>query len=98
MSMFDRVRRGIAVGRKYLHPNRIVFHHAPRCGGTSVGRAIRKRFLLSQATVLPEATCRTEEILDPTAESPKLLARAWLDAILVSLQSPSNQGPQNLTS
>lgn len=29
----------------------IVFHHVPKCGGTSVGRALRGAYILSQATV-----------------------------------------------
>jgi hypothetical protein len=39
-------------------PQRVVFHHVPKCGGTSVGRALRKRFILSQATVVPESSFR----------------------------------------
>jgi hypothetical protein len=39
-------------------PQRFVFHHVPKCGGISVGRALRKRYLPSQATVLPEASFR----------------------------------------
>lgn len=39
-------------------PQRFVFHHVPKCGGTSVGRAFRKRYLLSQATISPEASFR----------------------------------------
>ncbi|WP_434287487.1 sulfotransferase family 2 domain-containing protein [Celeribacter sp. SCSIO 80788] len=35
-------------------PQRFVFHHVPKCGGTSVGRALRKRYILSQATVKPD--------------------------------------------
>lgn len=42
----------------YLHPVRVVFHHVPKCGGTSVGRALRLRYLLSQETILPEASFR----------------------------------------
>ena len=76
MSLVDSARRTIGKARQRLHPNRIVFHHVPKCGGTSVGRAIRKRFLLSQATVLPEATYRAEEMLDPSANAADLLARA----------------------
>lgn len=76
MSLVDFTRRRIEGARRRLHPNRIVFHHVPKCGGTSVGRAIRKRFLLSQATVLPEATYRAEEMLDPSANSADLLTRA----------------------
>ena len=76
MSLVDSARSTISKARQRLHPNRIVFHHVPKCGGTSVGRAIRKRFLLSQATVLPEATYRAEEMLDPSASAAELLARA----------------------
>ena len=31
----------------------MVFHHVPKCGGTSVGRSIRRAYLLSQGTVTP---------------------------------------------
>lgn len=48
--------RAKAVDR--LHPQRVVFHHVPKCGGTSVGRAIRKKYLLSQATIRPNASFR----------------------------------------
>lgn len=30
-----------------LYPVRVVFHHVPKCGGSSVGRAFRTRFALS---------------------------------------------------
>jgi hypothetical protein len=33
--------------------HRIVFHHVPKCGGTSVGRSLRRAYLLSQGTVTP---------------------------------------------
>lgn len=42
-------------------PQRVVFHHVPKCGGTSVGRALRKRYLLSQSTVTPESSYRAFE-------------------------------------
>ena len=38
------------------HP--VVFHHIPKCGGTSVGRALRKKYILSQTTVKPEESFR----------------------------------------
>ncbi len=44
-----------------LIPQRFVFHHVPKCGGTSVGRALRKRYILSQATVTPESSFRAFE-------------------------------------
>lgn len=52
------VRAGLA---ERFTPHPVVFHHVPKCGGTSVGRAIRKRYLLSQETVLPEETYRAME-------------------------------------
>lgn len=42
-------------------PNRFVFHHVPKCGGTSVGRALRKRYILSQGTVKPDESFRAFE-------------------------------------
>jgi hypothetical protein len=44
--------------------NKVVFHHVPKCGGTSVGRAIRLRYLPSQVTVLPEASYRALELVE----------------------------------
>ena len=32
---------------------RIVFHHVPKCGGTSVGRSLRRAYILSQGSVTP---------------------------------------------
>ena len=32
---------------------RIVFHHVPKCGGTSAGRSLRRAYILSQGTVMP---------------------------------------------
>jgi hypothetical protein len=37
---------------------RLVFHHVPKCGGTSVGRALRSSYLLSQGTVTPEESLK----------------------------------------
>lgn len=61
MGIVDRaksIRTGV-VDR--LLPQRFVFHHVPKCGGTSVGRALRKRYILSQATVTPESSFRAFE-------------------------------------
>ena len=33
--------------------HRLVFHHVPKCGGTSVGRSLRRAYVFSQATVTP---------------------------------------------
>jgi hypothetical protein len=38
--------------------HRIVFHHIPKCGGNSVGKALPKRYLLSRRTISPLETLR----------------------------------------
>lgn len=35
-------------------PKRVVFHHVPKCGGTSFARALRRRYILSQAGIRAE--------------------------------------------
>ncbi|WP_368345861.1 sulfotransferase family 2 domain-containing protein [Pelagovum sp. HNIBRBA483] len=45
----DQFRALHARAADRLLPHPIVFHHIPKCGGTSVGRALRRRYLLSQA-------------------------------------------------
>ena len=61
MSLIDRAKRLRSAAVEKLHPQRVVFHHVPKCGGTSVARALRKRYLLSQATIDPEASFRALE-------------------------------------
>ena len=36
-----------------LCKHRIVFHHVPKCGGNSVGKALPNRYLLSRRTISP---------------------------------------------
>ena len=43
-----------------LSGKRVVFHHLPRCGGTSVARALRMRYFLSQTSI--NAACSYETI------------------------------------
>ena len=54
-------------------PQRFVFHHIPKCGGTSVGRALRRRYLLSQATVSPEASFRAFELFSGGGDRQQML-------------------------
>lgn len=56
-----------------LHPNRVVFHHVPKCGGTSVGRALRKRYILSQATVKPDESFRAFEAYSERTDREQML-------------------------
>ena len=61
MSVVDVTRRALSDLKERSIPQRVVFHHVPKCGGTSIGRALRKRYLLSQATVKPEESFRAFE-------------------------------------
>ena len=54
-------------------PQRVVFHHVPKCGGTSVGRALRKRYLLSQSTVTPESSFRAFEAFTGRSDRQQML-------------------------
>ncbi len=56
-----------------LLPQRFVFHHVPKCGGTSVGRALRRRYLLSQATVTPEDSFRAFEAFTGRSDRERML-------------------------
>lgn len=59
--MIDRLKTLHRKLDAWITPSRVVFHHVPKCGGTSVGRALRKRYILSQTTVKPEESFRAFE-------------------------------------
>jgi hypothetical protein len=71
--VIDRLKalRTGAVDR--LLPQRFVFHHVPKCGGTSVGRALRKRYVLSQGTVTPEESFRAFETFSGRTDREQML-------------------------
>lgn len=73
LGLIDRAKsvRRTLVDR--LLPQRFVFHHVPKCGGTSVGRALRKRYLPSQATVLPEQSFRAFEAFTGRGDREQML-------------------------
>lgn len=56
-----------------LSPQRVVFHHVPKCGGTSVGAALRQRYILSQATVTPESSFRAFEAFTGRTDRDQML-------------------------
>lgn len=62
MGLIDFAKQRVRGLQDWSTPQRVVFHHVPKCGGTSVGRALRKRYILSQATVKPEESFRAFEI------------------------------------
>ena len=53
--------------------NYVVFHHVPKCGGTSVARALRMKYILSQVTIKPEQTYRSLEAFSAEPDREKLL-------------------------
>ncbi len=61
MGIVDVARARLESLKDTTMPQRVVFHHVPKCGGTSVGRALRKRYFLSQTTVKPEQSFRAFE-------------------------------------
>ncbi|WP_162174088.1 sulfotransferase family 2 domain-containing protein [Actibacterium atlanticum] len=73
MGLVDFAKRSKGKIEDQLLPQRFVYHHIPKCGGTSVGRALRKRYLLSQATVTPESSFRAFEIFTARNDREKML-------------------------
>lgn len=73
MGAVDRAKSIRARAVEHLLPQKFVFHHVPKCGGTSVGRALRKRYLLSQATVTPEASYRAFEQMTGRTDREQML-------------------------
>lgn len=65
----------------------VVFHHVPKCGGTSVGRAIRRRYLWTQQTLDAEATYRVVRDLygDPGPAESWQLANRFREEMLLYL-------------
>jgi hypothetical protein len=58
LDTIGRIRRLNQMLLDRFAPQRFVFHHVAKCGGTSVARALRRRYLTSQATVKPEPSFR----------------------------------------
>lgn len=73
MGVVDHAKNLHSTAVDRLHSRRVVFHHVPKCGGTSVGRALRKRYLLSEATVDPESSFRAYQAFTGSADRESLL-------------------------
>lgn len=54
----------------------LVFHHVPKCGGTSVGVAIRRHYLLSQAGIVPGASFRAAQRMSDSDDPMEILRHA----------------------
>lgn len=73
MGAVDKAKSALRKLQDWTTPQRVVFHHVPKCGGTSVGRALRKRYLLSQATVTPESSFRAFEAFTGRTDRQQML-------------------------
>jgi hypothetical protein len=73
MGIVDRIKNLKSQAEDLWIPQRVVFHHVPKCGGTSVGRGLRKRYLLSQATVTPESSFRAFEAFTGRTDRERML-------------------------
>ena len=58
-------------------PEAVTFIHAPKCGGTSVGSALRARYLFSQATISLEESAALRALLWPEAAGIERLYREF---------------------
>lgn len=73
MGLVDTAKRIKLSLTDALVPQRVLFHHVPKCGGTSVGRALRRRYILSQSTVTPEASYRAFELFTGGSDREQML-------------------------
>ena len=73
MDVIARARQLNSTLLNRLAPQRVVFHHVPKCGGTSVGRALRMRYLSSQATVKPEPSFRAFQAFTGRSDTDRLM-------------------------
>lgn len=73
MSLIDHAKRLSSAYINTFLKERVVFHHVPKCGGTSVGRALRRLYLGSQATVLPDASYRAACIISGGGDQDDML-------------------------
>lgn len=73
MDAIGRIRRLNQMFLDRTAPQRFVFHHVPKCGGTSVARALRRRYLTSQATVKPEPSFRAFQAFTGRTDTDRML-------------------------
>jgi hypothetical protein len=73
VGIVERIKRLKSRMEDLWIPQRVVFHHVPKCGGTSVSRGLRKRYLLSQGTVTPESSFRAFEAFTGRTDREQML-------------------------
>jgi len=57
------------------HP--VVFHHVPKCGGTSISHALRVKYLFSCITIAPASSIKTIEILNKGLDEENIIAQMF---------------------
>ena len=62
ISLAKRVYERLVDGR---YPQGVVFHHVPKCGGTSTSRSLRQHYWLSQASIRTIEAFRATQALRP---------------------------------
>lgn len=85
MSLLGRVKTGIDRLAELSTGHPAVFHHVPRCGGTSVARAFRARYALSQVALNARAAARVAVHNRPDFDDAAALAetRRFRDELLL---------------
>lgn len=58
MRLAQRIFQNRSLLKKTLLGHRVVFHHIPKCAGTSVSRALRLRYFLSQESIAAPGTAQ----------------------------------------
>ena len=85
MSAVDAGKRLYQRAIDVVCPRAILFHHVPKCGGTSVARALRRSYLLSQATVKPHESRNALASMQGQRERPTLALHDLREAMLLYL-------------
>lgn len=85
MTLAGRARGVYETAAKRFSGQRVVYHHVPRCGGTSINRAFRLRYLLSQVSINATATAETvrQRFPDIPAEEFQIRLRDLRESILI---------------
>jgi hypothetical protein len=74
MSPFTLGKSVVRRAQNILSGRPIVFHHVPKCGGSSVERALKMRYPLSYSIVNPGATWKVTEAMTPDLEGAAKIA------------------------
>lgn len=85
MSLLSRVKTGVDRLAELSTGHPAVFHHVPRCGGTSVARSFRARYALSQVALDARAAARAVTHNKPDLDDETALAetRRFRDELLL---------------